>query len=188
MKNTYLTLELKGRVPETKEQTEIKEDNIDDLNKQKSDILHKSEFQDFIKEIDDITHNKSDPVFNLFDLPETENSFHTEIKPNPALRTVKLSSNFILPLDSLSLDFTWRENLKPGDKIDIFELNNWFLGTVLSVCDYCSVKSVKIGFRLYSKKGNNEDLEFRIEDNKFFNWSQNIGHKIYSVHDPKLRR
>jgi ubiquitin C-terminal hydrolase len=100
---------------------------------------------------------------------------------------ISLYSPYILPFNTLSTDFEWREELKTGDEIDFLDNRSWYLSTVVDSCskmlpDGSTRKYVKCGNRIFRPDGKCEDSTKK----KYFGWSENFDKEV-SVHDPKIR-
>jgi len=91
-------------------------------------------------------------------------------KENLSITTLKclINSNVIAPLKTFCLDFEWRENLKAGDEVDIYDDDEeWYLVTVLA--NESKGQMILIGFRLYDETGDLEDTKY-LKNKKYFQW------------------
>ena len=121
------------------------------------------------------------------ELPFQSNLKVDEDKETPTKNTERclVNSNVILPLKTLSFDFEWRENLKRGDEVDIYDSGEWFLATVLTT--ESKGHNLIIGFRLYDETGDFEDTKYFI-NKKYFQWNIKSEEIKYSRYDSRIRR
>jgi len=110
-------------------------------------------------------------------------------KENLSITTLKclINSNVIAPLKTFCLDFEWRENLKAGDEVDIYDDDEeWYLVTVLA--NESKGQMILIGFRLYDETGDLEDTKY-LKNKKYFQWIRKLEEEIkYSCYDTRLRK
>jgi hypothetical protein len=99
------------------------------------------------------------------------------------INCVSLVSSFILPVNTLSNDFDFRENLNVGDEIDYLDTRSWYRSTILDVSVKNDVKFIKYGLRVYRENGRSKDSK----NNSYFGWGESFDKEV-CVHDPKLRR
>lgn len=64
------------------------------------------------------------------------------------LTTISLNSYNIMPYESLSFDYEWREGLKSGDEIDYLDNKSWYRSTVLDMRETLSLSKIFFNFLL----------------------------------------
>jgi len=95
-------------------------------------------------------------------------------------------SNKIAPLGTHTADNTWRDELKVGDTLDIYDTNGkWFLGTILKLKPNknSSTKNCFIAYRVYTNTGSREDKDKK----KYEGWSDKFDEWI-DAHSIRLQR
>lgn len=80
------------------------------------------------------------------------------------------NSQKIAPYGTRTKGWEWRDQLKPEDRVDIFDTQgHWFLGTVLETKVEDGVtKKLYIGFRIYTPDGTKKDAQGRSHEG----WSE----------------
>ena len=113
-----------------------------------------------------------------------------ELKGQKIKKQISLRSIEILPLNTFSSDFQWRETLTTDTQVDLLDNRTWSKSTILDTlegrpdnCENMS-KMVKVGLRIYRQDGKFGDK--KDYSKKFFGWSETFD-TIISVHNPRLR-
>lgn len=70
------------------------------------------------------------------------------------------TSEKIAPLGTRTAGWEWRDKLKSGDRIDVFNnQGHWYLGTVLDTrIEKETIKMLSVAFRYYTPKASNVDI------------------------------
>lgn len=82
------------------------------------------------------------------------------------------ASSIIAPLGFRTKGWEWRNAIKEGDRIDIFDtLGVWFLGTAMNVRTIYgkNEKEIYVGYRIYTEDGTKKDNLGRNHEG----WSEN---------------
>ena len=108
-----------------------------------------------------------------------------KLKGQESQKIVSIRSVNILPVNTLSSDFDFRESLQKGQEIDILDAFTWTPSTVIDTStDLYNNRVIKFGLRLYRNDGKNYD---RTDSRKYFGWSESFDMYL-SVHNPRIRQ
>ena len=117
----------------------------------------------------------------IIDIDENKNAM-IKLLGTKDIKSVSLVSSFILPYNTLSLDFDKRELLQVGDEIDYLDTRSWYRSTVLSISTKNDIKFIKYGLRIYREHGRTYDSKNKA----YIGWGESFDKEV-PVHDPKLR-
>lgn len=108
------------------------------------------------------------------------NSITVEFKNDPSTSKLPRNTNKIAPAGTFTKDWLWRDDLKVGSVVDIFDTQGkWFLGTVLDVRQSLKIpkmNEVYVGYRVYTEKGSKADSNRK----RYEGWSENYDEWISS--------
>ena len=96
---------------------------------------------------------------------------------------IELHSSNILPLNTFSTDYEWRESLKVDDEIDFLDSRSWYHSTVLEASEE-PPKRIKYGLRVFRENGKSIDRHLK---RNYFGWGDTFDLEVFA-HHPKLRR